>query len=120
VQTIYINAARFLTNFVPDNSIECFHIYFPDPWPKKRLFNSANLEQLLYCLIPTGAIRITTDHAEYFDQIQEVLTAQGNRLEKIKFFPTASANQGEWVDTNFERKYLKERKLIYTIAVRKR
>ena len=124
VRIIRTDAAQFLTNFVPDSSIECFHIYFPDPWPKKRhhkrrFLAPANLEQLLRCLTPAGTIRIATDHAEYFEQIQKVLAAFSDRLEKIDFFPTAGANVGEWVGSNFERKYLKDKRPIYTIAVRK-
>lgn len=125
VRIIRTDAAHFLTNFVPDSSVECFHIYFPDPWPKKRhhkrrFLAPANLEQLLRCLTPTGTIRIATDHAQYFEQIQQVLTTQNDRLEKIEFFPTVGADEGEWVGTNFERKYLKEQRPIYTIAVRKK
>jgi tRNA (guanine-N7-)-methyltransferase len=125
VRIIRTDAVHFLINFVPDNSVECFHIYFPDPWPKKRhhkrrLLTPANLEQFLRCLVPTGTIRIATDHAEYFEQIQKVLAAFSDRLEKIEFFPTAGAGQSEWVGSNFERKYLKENKPIYTIAVRKK
>lgn len=124
VRIICTDAAHFLTNFVSDNCVECFHIYFPDPWPKKRhhkrrFLTPANLEQLLRCLVPAGTIRIATDHAQYFEQIQQVLASQNDRLEEIEFFPTAGADQGEWVGTNFERKYLKENKPIYTIAVRK-
>lgn len=125
VRIIRTDAAHFLTNFVPDNSVECFHIYFPDPWPKKRhhkrrLITPANFEQLLRCLSTAGTIRIATDHAEYFEQIQKVLAAFSDRLEKIEFFPTAGADEGEWVGTNFERKYLREQRPIYTIAVRKK
>ena len=124
VRIIRTDAAHFLANFVPDSSVECFHIYFPDPWPKKRhhkrrFFCSANLEQLLRCLKPGGSLRIATDHAGYFEQIQEVLADQAGRIEEIGFLPTAGAEVGEWVGTNFERKYLREQRPIYTIAVRK-
>jgi len=125
VRILRTDAVHFLINFVPDSSVECFHIYFPDPWPKKRhhkrrFIAPANLEQLLRCLIPAGTIRIVTDHTEYFEQIQKVLAAFSDRLEKIDFFPTAGANVGEWVGSNFERKYLKEQRPIYTTAVRKK
>ena len=36
VRLIRTDAAIFLADFVPDNSTDCLHIYFPDPWPKKR------------------------------------------------------------------------------------
>jgi len=129
VRIIRIDATHFLADFVPADSVECFHIYFPDPWPKKRhqkrrFFNSANLTQLLRCLVPAGTIRIATDHAGYFEQIQQLLTAEAGPpahplLERIDFRPAVGADQGEWVGTNFERKYLKEQRPIYTLAVRK-
>jgi tRNA (guanine-N7-)-methyltransferase len=124
VRIIHTDAVQLLAEFVPDNSVECFHIYFPDPWPKKRhhkrrFLCPVNLEQLIRCLIDRGTIRIATDHAEYFEQIQKVLTTQDRRLEKIDFLPTAGADQGEWVGTNFERKYLNKQKTIYTLSARK-
>ena len=124
VKIIRIDAAEFLANFVPADSVECFHIYFPDPWPKKRhhkrrFFNAENLEQLLRCLKAGGTIRVATDHADYFEQIQQVMAAKKGRLEEVEFFPTAGAEAGEWAGTNFERKYLKEQREIYAIALRK-
>ncbi len=123
IRLIRTDAASFLANFVADNSVDCFHIYFPDPWPKKRhhkrrFFCPRNIEQLLCCLKPRGTIRLATDHADYFEQISRLLDAQ-ERLEGVDFFPTAGAEGGEWVGTNFERKYLKEHRQIYTLAVSK-
>jgi len=125
VRLIRTDAAAFVAEYVPDSSVECFHIYFPDPWPKKRhhkrrFFNFANLEQLLRCLTTGGSLRVATDHAEYFEQIQKLLNDYSDRLEEIEFLSTAGADTGEWVGTNFERKYLKENRPIYTIAVRKK
>ena len=124
VRIIRTDAAQFLAGSIPDSSIICFHIYFPDPWPKKRhhkrrFFNSANLDQLLRCLIPAGTIRIATDHADYFEQIQKVISSHSQTLEKIDFLPTAGADTGEWVGSNFERKYRKENRTIYTLALKK-
>ena len=124
VRIIRTDAAAFLADFVPDNSVNFFHIYFPDPWPKKRhhkrrFFCPANLEQLLRCLKKDGQLRIATDHADYFEQIQKLIAVQDERLEEIEFFPTAGADRGEWVGTNFERKYIKDQRPIYTLAVRR-
>jgi len=124
VRIIRTDAATFLADFLPDNSVECFHIYFPDPWPKKRhhkrrFICPANLEHLIRCLKSSGQLRIATDHAEYFEQIKTVLTARNEKLQEIDFLPTAGSEAGEWVGTNFERKYLKDQRAIYTIAVRK-
>ncbi len=124
VRIIRTDAAAFLADFVPDNSVDCFHVYFPDPWPKKRhhkrrFICPANLEQLIRCLRTDGQLRIATDHADYFEQIRGVLADRSEKLQEIEFAPTAGAETGEWVGTNFERKYLKDKRQIHTIAVRK-
>ena len=124
VRIIRTEAAVFIADSVPAESVDCFHIYFPDPWPKKRhhkrrFICSANLEHLIRSLKQNGCIKIATDHAGYFEQIQAVLAEKSNRLEETDFLPTAGADRGEWVGTNFERKYLKAKKTIYTTAVKK-
>jgi len=124
VRIIRTDAASFLAQFVPEASVDCFHIYFPDPWPKRRhhkrrFITAVNLEQVMRTLKPDGQIRIATDHAEYFEQIRQVISALGGRLEEIDFSPTAGAGQGERVGTNFERKYLRQNRLVYTLAARK-
>ena len=124
VRIIRTDAAAFIADSIPDDSIDCFHIYFPDPWPKKRhhkrrFICSANLNHLIRCLKQNGRIKIATDHAGYFEQIQTVLAEKSDLLQETNFLPTAGADQGEWVGTNFERKYLKEKRAINTAAVKK-
>ena len=79
-----------------------------------------NLEHLVRCLKNGGQLRIATDHADYFEQIKTVLAARDDILEKIDFAPAAGADTGEWVGTNFERKYLKDNRPIYTLATKKK
>ncbi len=125
IRIIRTDAVVFIRDFVPDNCIECFHIYFPDPWPKKRhhkrrFLCPANLEHLIRCLKTGGQLRIATDHADYFEQIKTVLAARSDILEEIDFAPASGAETGEWVGTNFERKYLKNNRPIFTLAARKK
>ena len=124
VRIIRTDAAVFLADFITDSSVECFHIYFPDPWPKKRhhkrrFICPANLEHLIRCLNTAGQLKIITDHEDYFEQIKTVLTSRNEKLQEIDFLPTAGAEASEWVGTNFERKYLKDQRPVYTFAVRK-
>ena len=121
---IRTDAAGFLADSVPDDSVDCFHIYFPDPWPKKRhhkrrFICSANTEHLIRCLKLAGQLLIATDHVDYFEQIKLVLASRSDVLEETDFIKPAGAESGEWVGTNFERKYIKDQRPIYTIAVRK-
>jgi tRNA (guanine-N7-)-methyltransferase len=112
VRTARAEAAYFLREFVPDASLATVHIYFPDPWPKKRhnkrrLIQPPFLLQLHRVLRPAGRIQIVTDHEDYFHQIQEVLAA--SPLQQIEYAP------GQ-VGTNFERKYAREGRAFHPIA----
>ena len=125
VRIVRTDAATFLRGFVPQESVDCFHVYFPDPWPKKRhhkrrFLQGSNLDVLIRCLKPGGEIRIATDHADYFEQIREVTSAYSGKLEEIEFERPAGAREGELTGTNYERKYVKQSRPIYTAAFRKR
>ena len=122
VRIIRTEAASFIADFVPDDSVECFHIYFPDPWPKKRhhkrrFLCPVNLERLLRCLKTGGQLRIATDHAEYFEVIEKLIGDRPDKLERIEF--AAGAEPGEITGTNYERKYVKDKREIHTIAAKK-
>lgn len=126
VRMMRTDAADFITNHVPDGSIEMFHLYFPDPWPKKRhnkrrFFDTENARQLHRCLVGCGLINVATDHEDYYRQMTEVageVIGEG-LFEAAEFVRPAGAQEGETVGTNFERKYLKMGKSVYTLALRK-
>ena len=61
VRLIRTEAASFVAEHIDDNSVKCFHIYFPDPWPKKRHHKrrfvcAKNVEQMIRCLKKGGLI----------------------------------------------------------------
>ena len=124
VRIIRTDATWFLSEHVGDSSVDCFHVYFPDPWPKKRhhkrrFISAPNMSQMLRCLKVGGQIRIATDHADYFKQIEQVVQSYSQSFEAIEFTPAADAEEGELTGTNYERKYIKDKRDIYTIAIRK-
>lgn len=124
VRIIRTDAVSFLNEFIPDSSVDCFHIYFPDPWPKKRhhkrrFFCVANFKHILRALKTGGELKIATDHADYFEVIKRLVADENNSFEEIEFTRPAGADVGEWVGTNFERKYREKNIPIYTLAVRK-
>lgn len=125
VRLVRVEASAFIRDHLGDQTIDWIHIYFPDPWPKRRhhkrrFINEQNTEQLLRVLKVGGRIQVITDHLGYFQQIQEVLEHYTDRLDFVRFQPTAGAEAGEWVGTNFERKYLKEERAFYAVAIEKR
>lgn len=125
VRIIRADAVTFLSESVPDGSVDCFHVYFPDPWPKKRhrkrrLIQPSNMSVLMRCLKGGGEIRLATDHAEYFEQMREVMSLYRSELEEIAFTRPAGAEDGELTGTNYERKYIRDQRKTHTLALRKR
>jgi tRNA (guanine-N7-)-methyltransferase len=125
VRIIRTDAATFLAESVPPGSVTCLHIYFPDPWPKKRhhkrrLVQADNMPILIRCLEPGGQIRLATDHTDYFEQMKAVAAASRSALEPMEFVRPAGAAEGELTGTNYERKYIKDGRPIYILALRKR
>ena len=119
VRTIRAEAGYFLREFVPAHSLSVMHIYFPDPWPKekpskRRLVQPAFLDLVGHVLIPDGQLRVVTDHRDYFEQIDSVI--RGSPLHLIDYTAPMSAADGEFVGTNFERKYRREGRPFYSIA----
>ena len=126
VRIIRTDAREFFIKHIGNGAVSCLHIYFPDPWPKKRhhkrrLIQAVNIEQFIRCLKSGGIINIATDHAGYFEQISEVVAREVSvgKLEPAEFIRTAGAGDGEIAGTNFERKYITDGREIYTIAAGK-
>lgn len=118
-RTVRAEAGYFVAEFVPGASLSVLHVYFPDPWPKKRhnkrrLIQEPFLRQVERVLVPNGRLQIVTDHQDYFEQIETVI--QGSKLTVIEYNRPGSAGEGEFVGTNFERKYRREGRPFYAIA----
>ncbi|HSV27836.1 MAG TPA: tRNA (guanosine(46)-N7)-methyltransferase TrmB, partial [Sedimentisphaerales bacterium] len=74
VRIVRTEAVDFVRSRIPDCSVQVFHIYYPDPWPKKRhhkrrFFSQSSLNELLRCLVPGGRIQLVTDHEDYWRQM---------------------------------------------------
>jgi tRNA (guanine-N7-)-methyltransferase len=123
VRLMRTDAAHLVRHAIPPGSLSMLHIYHPDPWPKKRhhrrrLIQPPFVSAACDALQIGARLAIQTDHAEYFEQIRAVLTAEP-RLREIPFdAPEAGVVEGR-VATNFEIKYLKEGRAIYQIAMQR-
>ncbi len=95
--------ANYLTEYLlPRDSVSAFHIYFPDPWPKRkhrqnRLINERFVELLRAALLPGGTVFLRTDDADYFAQMTAVLGTNKNFAAVETPLPLAQ------VLTDFER-----------------
>ncbi len=99
---VRIESAYFLQYLLPPHAAAALHIYFPDPWPKKkhrkhRLINEGFPALARQALAPGGAVFLRTDDADYFQQMTEVFGA-AKEFEKTET-PAALAE----ITTDFER-----------------
>lgn len=79
VKIIKQDAIIVLQNIIQNNSIYGFHIFFPDPWPKKRhnkrrLINNEFCKLLNSKLIGNGYIHIATDWENYAENIKKIFS----------------------------------------------
>jgi tRNA (guanine-N7-)-methyltransferase len=77
-RVIRADGRLFVTGCVAVASVRTFHVYFPDPWPKKRqrkrrLLDGVFLELLAARLEPGGHLRIATDHPGYAEELGVLL-----------------------------------------------
>jgi tRNA (guanine-N7-)-methyltransferase len=120
VRVVCADAKVFFRDHVSDASLQALHVYFPDPWWKKRhqkrrLFDDTFVAQCARTLKPGGLLYVVTDVEEYFG-IMKGLLAQQPRLREL---PPPDVNEpAHDLDylTNFERKYRKEGRPIYRAA----
>jgi tRNA (guanine-N7-)-methyltransferase len=118
-------AGFFLNEYVPAESISVLHIYFPDPWPKarhnrRRLIQPKFLPIAHRVLVPGGRVQIVTDHKGYWEENIEPAVRGAAGFEVVDYARPGSANEGEFVGTNFERKYRREGRPFYAIAAIKK
>ena len=125
VRLLHYDAKVFVTWYAPDAIFRQIHIYFPDPWPKKRhhkrrLISADFLRECHRVLETQGVVRIVTDHDDYFTWIEEHTAAVAELFERLPFERPVSAAEGEVAGTNFERKYRREGRPFHAIALRRR
>ena len=118
VRLVLGDALIFFRDFLPDACAKAVHVYFPDPWPKKRhhkhrIMREPFLDQVRRISIPGAMFLFATDHEEYNQETRE-LFKRTPWLEMID--PNAEPTEG--IQTNFEMKYRKIGKPIFRCVLR--
>ncbi|MEW5861969.1 MAG: tRNA (guanosine(46)-N7)-methyltransferase TrmB [Pseudomonadota bacterium] len=81
VRVIRHDAREVLERMIPDASLAGIHLFFPDPWPKKR-HHKRRLVQPAFAalaarkLAPGGYLHAATDWADYAEWMLQVLSAE--------------------------------------------
>ena len=94
--------------FAP-GSVSIFHVYFPDPWPKRkhrkhRLITGEFLRLLHNRLIDGGLIELATDHTDYFLQMEKAAIQSGISWTQVRKLSDERLFEA-MAKTNYEIKY---------------
>ncbi len=119
VRLVHTSAEDLLFRCLAPASAAAVHVYFPDPWPKKkhhkrRFFRPENVARIAEVLGPGGLLRVKTDHEGYAGVIAEVLAGEP-RLAAVAAAETFEAIPA----TNFEVKYARDERPVYRFASRR-
>lgn len=101
---VRLESAYFLKYLLPLHSATALHIYFPDPWPKKkhrrhRLIGEHFPQLAREALKLGGIVFLRTDDADYFKQMNEVFDVAQ------EFQKTETPAELAAITTDFERDF---------------
>jgi tRNA (guanine-N7-)-methyltransferase len=101
---VRIESVYFLEYLLPPQSAAVLHIYFPDPWPKRkhwkhRYINARFPEIARRSLAAGGVIYLRTDDLNYHGQMREVFAASP------AFRPTETPVELSGLRTDFEAEF---------------
>ncbi|MGA7614509.1 MAG: tRNA (guanosine(46)-N7)-methyltransferase TrmB [Thermoanaerobaculia bacterium] len=117
VRIVNFDAQRVIGRMLPDGSVREIHIYFPDPWPrrreqKRRFVRPDVARDMQRVLHPDGEGVFVTDHRDYWEAAVPLLDE------------VFAIESGEITDrpprTNYEVKYRKEGRRIYEVVFRRK
>jgi len=80
IRVVRHDAAEVLEHMVADGSLAAIHLFFPDPWPKKRHHKRRLVQPPFVSLVKEklsagGIVHLATDWPDYASQIEEVFSA---------------------------------------------
>jgi len=115
-----LDGKAFVLRRLSPASLAALHVYFPDPWPKKRhhkrrLVDPEWAAAAARALVPGGLLRIASDHMEYFGVMDDVF-AREPLLERV-----TAEETGEWsTGTSYEIKFAKSGRPVRRAVFRRR
>ena len=103
VRGVRIESSYFLEYLLPLRAASVLHLYFPDPWPKRkhrrhRLVNERFVEVARAALVPGGKLYLRTDDPDYFAQAVDCFAGGG-------FSPVETPEELAAVKTDFEEAF---------------
>lgn len=122
LRIIEYDAISILENMIPDDSVSAFHVFFPDPWPKKRhhkrrLMIRPRTDLIARKMAPGGYLFMATDWQSYGEEACSELSASPLLENVYDGFAPAQVWRPE---TAFEKKGKAQSHGIYELVFRKK
>jgi len=120
---VHGDGLRVFAELLPDDSLQAVHVYFPDPWWKKRhkkrrVMRPSLLADIQRTLVPGGRLHFWTDVEEYFETSLELLAAHTTLAGPIEV-PEQPAEHDMAYRTHFERRVRQQDEPVYRAEFRK-
>ena len=117
------DALHVFRKLLPDESVVAVHVYFPDPWWKKRhhkrrVMKPEFVRNIQRVLRPQGRLHFWTDVEEYFLATQELLSSTSGLEGPFEVCERAAEHDLDY-RTHFERRVRKEGLPVYRAEFRK-
>jgi tRNA (guanine-N7-)-methyltransferase len=122
VRVIQHDAVEVVEHMIAPASLEAVHVFFPDPWPKKRHHKRRLLQPPFIALLSDrlragGTMHVATDWEDYALQILELLSAEPRLANTANGFASRPEDRPL---TKFERRGLKLGHGVWDIVFRRR
>jgi tRNA (guanine-N7-)-methyltransferase len=117
------NAERLFSELLPDESLAGVHVYFPDPWWKKRhhkrrLMNERFVRDVSRTLAQDGRLHFWSDVREYFDATLDLIAAHTQLAGPLEVAERPAEHDLDY-RTHFERRMRLGGEPVYRAEFRK-
>lgn len=117
------DARLIFGGYLPAGSVAAVHVYFPDPWPKKRhfkrrLLNAEFFKSVNTVLAPEAVLYLATDYQPYYDFIREELEASGTGWKIVRETVNERICDPD-LKTEFEMRFEADKRPRYYLEIHK-
>ena len=122
--TVHGDAQRIFHELFPGESLAAVHVYFPDPWWKKRhhkrrVMNEKFVQEVTRTLVSGGSLHFWTDVLERYEAILELIAEHTPLVGPLEVAERQAEHDLDY-RTHFERRMRLTRQAVYRAEFRKK